>query len=72
MKTFATLLAKETTALFVSPIAYAVMAVFLLLMSYTFTASLFLSKTASLVQEFFQASMLLLLIAPAAAHSSCC
>ena len=38
MRTFATLLAKETTALFVSPIAYAVMAVFLLLMGYTFTA----------------------------------
>jgi gliding motility-associated transport system permease protein len=64
MKTFATLLAKEITALFVSPIAYAVMAVFLLLMGYTFAASLFLSKTATLVQEFFQAAMLLLLIVP--------
>ena len=64
MKTFATLLAKETTALFVSPIAYAIMAVFLLLMGYTFAASLFLSKTATLVQEFFQAAMLLLLIVP--------
>jgi ABC-2 type transport system permease protein len=64
MKTFATLLAKETTALFVSPIAYAVMAVFLLLMGYTFTARLFLSKNATLVDEFFQASMLLLLIVP--------
>ena len=64
MRTFATLLAKETSALFVSPIAYAVMAVFLLLMGYTFAASLFLSKTATLVQQFFQAAMLLLLIVP--------
>ena len=30
------------------------MAVFLLLMGYTFAASLFLSKTATLVQEFFR------------------
>ena len=64
MRTFATLLAKETRALFVSPIAYAVMAVFLLLMGYTFTAMLFLSKIATLVHAFFQASMLLLLIVP--------
>ena len=64
MKTFATLLAKETRALFVSPIAYAVIAVFLLLMGYTFTATLFLSKIATLIHEFFQASMLLLLIVP--------
>ncbi len=64
MRTFATLLAKETRALFVSPIAYAVIAVFLLLMSYTFTATLFLSKIATMIHEFFQASMLLLLIVP--------
>lgn len=64
MSSFATLLGKETRALFVSPIAYAVMAVFLLLMGYTFAATLFLSKNASLVRAFFQASMLLLLIVP--------
>jgi gliding motility-associated transport system permease protein len=64
MRTFATLLVKETRTLFVSPIAYAVIAVFLLLMGYTFTATLFLSKIASLIHEFFQASMLLLLIVP--------
>ena len=58
------MLAKETRALFVSPIAYAVIAVFLLLMGYTFTATLFLSKIATLVHAFFQASMLLLLIVP--------
>ena len=64
MRTFTTLLAKETMALFVSPIAYALVAVFLLLMGYTFTAGLFLTRNASLVREFFQASMLLLLIVP--------
>jgi ABC-2 type transport system permease protein len=64
MSTFGTLLAKETRALFVSPIAYPVLAVFLLLMGYTFTAMLFLNKNATLVHEFFQASMLLLLIVP--------
>ena len=64
MKTFATLLGKETRALFASPIAYAVIAVFLLLMGYTFTATLFLSKIATLIHVFFQASMLLLLIVP--------
>jgi ABC-2 type transport system permease protein len=64
MTTFGALLGKETRALFVSPIAYAVMTVFLLLMGYTFTAALFLNKIATLVHEFFQASMLLLLIVP--------
>ncbi len=64
MKTFATLLAKETKALFISPIAYSVIAVFLLLMGYTFTAMLFLNKTATLFHGFFQASTLLLLIVP--------
>lgn len=64
MRSFITLLAKETRALFLSPIAYAVMAVFLLLMGYTFTAMLFLNKIATLVHAFFQASMLLLLIVP--------
>jgi ABC-2 type transport system permease protein len=64
MTTFAALLAKETRALFASPIAYAVIAVFLLLMGYTFTAMLFFHKIATLVHQFFQASMLLLLIVP--------
>lgn len=64
MKNFATLLAKETKALFTSPIAYALIAVFLLLMGYTFTAYLFISRTASLIQSIFQASMLLLLMVP--------
>ncbi|MEO8009921.1 MAG: ABC transporter permease subunit, partial [Betaproteobacteria bacterium] len=64
MKNFATLLIKEIKTLFTSPIAYALIAVFLLLMGYTFTAYLFISRTASLIQSVFQASILLLLIVP--------
>lgn len=64
MSTLPTLLAKETKALFASPIAYAVIAVFLLLMGYSFTAFLFLNKTSTLVHLFFQAAVLFLLIGP--------
>src|SRR5215468_12328953 len=59
-----TLLGKETRALFSSSIAYVVIAVFLLLMGYAFTAFLFLNKTATLVHIFFQAAVLFLLIVP--------
>ncbi|HTO43547.1 MAG TPA: ABC transporter permease [Burkholderiales bacterium] len=64
MNAFATLLVKETKALFSSPIAYVVIAVYLLLVGYTFTASLFITKMATLVHIFFQASVLLLLMIP--------
>jgi ABC-2 type transport system permease protein len=64
MSPLLTLLAKETKALFSSPIAYAVIAVFLLLMGYSFTAFLFLNKTSSLVHLFFQAAVLFLLMVP--------
>lgn len=64
MSPWLTLLAKETKALFSSPIAYAVIAVFLLLMGYSFTAFLFLNKTSTLVHLFFQAAVLFLLIVP--------
>lgn len=64
MRVFLTLLGRETTALFVSPIAWAVIAVFLLLMGYTFSMNLFVAKTASLTHIFFQASALLVLIVP--------
>lgn len=64
MSGFTTLLMKETKALFTSTIAYVLIAVFLLLMGYTFTAFLFISRTATLVQAVFQASMILLLIVP--------
>ena len=64
MRHFVTLLLKEEQAIFSSPIAYAVVAVYLLLMGYTFTAVLFLSRTGELVRVFFQAAVLFLLIVP--------
>ncbi len=64
MRVFGTLLQKETKALFSSPIAYAIVTVFLLLLGYTFTAVLFLNKNGSLVHIFFQTSVLFLLIVP--------
>lgn len=65
MKRVGTLFAKELRALFSSPIAYALIAVFLLLVGYTFTTVLFLNKQASLAYLFFQMSALFLLIVPA-------
>jgi len=64
MSGFLTLFGKEAKALFTSPIAYAVVATFLLIMGYTFTARLFISRTATPIPDFFQASVLLLLIVP--------
>lgn len=64
MRTFAALLDKEIRALFYSPIAYIVIAVFLVLMGYSFTLTLFLSKYATLVHIFFQSAGLLFLIVP--------
>src|SRR6266498_4042757 len=61
---FATLFLKEEKAIFSSPIAYATVAVYLLLMGYTFTAVLFLNRTGELVRVFFQAAVLFLLIVP--------
>ena len=64
MKNFVPLLIKEEKAVFSSPIAYAIIAVYLLLMGYTFTLMLFLNRTAELVRVFFQAAVLFLLIVP--------
>jgi ABC-2 type transport system permease protein len=61
---FGTLLLKEERAIFSSPMAYATMVVYLLLMGYTFTAILFLNRTGELVRVFFQAAVLLLLMVP--------
>jgi gliding motility-associated transport system permease protein len=61
--TFA-LVIKEIRALFLSPIAYAVVAVFLLLNGYTFAITLIISKQASLVHIFFQSAMQLVLLVP--------
>ncbi len=64
MTIFKALLAKETRALFTSPIAYVVIAIFALLMGYTFTSWLFVSQSASLVRMMHQAAILLLLFVP--------
>ena len=64
MRNFVTLLVKEEKAIFSSPIAFAIVAVYLLLMGYTFTLMLFLNRTAELVRVFFQAAVLFLLIVP--------
>jgi ABC-2 type transport system permease protein len=59
-----TLAAKEIRTLFSSPIAYAVIAVFIVLSGYTFTVTLFISKQATLVHIFFQAAVQLILLVP--------
>jgi gliding motility-associated transport system permease protein len=64
VRNFLTLLLKEEKAVFSSPIAYAIVAVYLLLMGFTFTLMLFLNRTAELVRIFFQAAVLFLLIVP--------
>ena len=64
MRSFVVLLLKEETALFSSPIAYVVMTVFLLIMSYSFTLTLFLSHQPSMVHVFFQMFVLFMLTAP--------
>jgi ABC-2 type transport system permease protein len=64
VRRFLTLVAKEERAIFSSPIAYALVAVFLLLLGYVFTTILFLNKLATLAHIFFQASILLLLMVP--------
>src|SRR5262245_13940625 len=64
MRHFGTLLLKEEKAIFSSPIAYATVVVYLLLMGYTFTAVLFLNRTGELVRVLFQAAVLFLLIVP--------
>jgi len=61
---FLALLGKEVRALFYSPIAYIVIAVFLLLMGYSFTLTLFVNKYATLIHIFFQAAGLLFLMIP--------
>src|SRR6516162_166147 len=64
MRGFAVLLLKEERALFSSPIAYAVMTVFLLIMGYSFTLTLFISHQPSLVHIFFQMFVLFMLTVP--------
>jgi ABC-2 type transport system permease protein len=64
LRNFVTLLVKEEKAIFSSAIAFAIVAVYLLLIGYTFTLMLFLNRTAELVRIFFQGAVLFLLIVP--------
>jgi ABC-2 type transport system permease protein len=64
MRSFAVLLLKEETALFSSGLAYVVMTVFLLIMGYSFTLTLFLSHQPSMVHVFFQMFVLFMLTTP--------
>jgi ABC-2 type transport system permease protein len=64
MKAFVALLKKEEMALFTSPIAYVVMAAFLVIMGYTFTLTLFLTHVPTLVHLFLQIFVLFLLMVP--------
>lgn len=64
MRQFLTLLVKEEKALFTSPIAYVLIAVFLVIMGYSFTLALFVSHTMTLVHMFFQIFTLFLLTVP--------
>src|SRR5260370_24794584 len=64
MRTFTALLLKEEKAIFTSPIAYVVLSVFLVIMGYTFTLTLFVSHVPTLVHLFFQIYVLFLLTVP--------
>jgi len=64
MRTFVALLLKEEKAIFTSPIAYVVLSVFLVIMGYTFTLTLFVSHAPTLVHLFFQIYVLFLLTVP--------
>jgi ABC-2 type transport system permease protein len=64
MSQMATLVGKEVRTLFTSPIAYAVIAVFVVLSGYTFTVTLIVAKQATLVHIFFQSAVQLILLVP--------
>jgi ABC-2 type transport system permease protein len=64
MRTFVALLLKEEKAILTSPIAYVVLSVFLVIMGYTFTLTLFVSHAPTLVHLFFQIYVLFLLTVP--------
>jgi ABC-2 type transport system permease protein len=64
VRVFSALLDKELRTLFQAPIAWIVIGVFLGLMGYSFTLTLFNNRYATLVHIFFQVAGLLLLIVP--------
>src|SRR5918911_3847988 len=65
MRLLAVLLRKELLATFGSPIGYTVAAVFLLVLGYTFSLTLFATKVANLVYIFHQMYVLTILLVPA-------
>ncbi|MCW5746436.1 MAG: ABC transporter permease subunit [Alphaproteobacteria bacterium] len=64
MSALAVLLRKELHATFTSPIAYVLAAVFLLVLGYTFSLTLFATKTANLIYIFHQMYVLSILLVP--------
>jgi ABC-2 type transport system permease protein len=64
VRRFLSLLKKEEMALFTSPIAYVVLAVYLIIMGYTFTLTLFMSHSPTLVHMFFQIYSMFLFTVP--------
>src|SRR5256885_15515503 len=64
MKTLAVLFRKELHATFTSPIAYTMAAVFLLVLGYTFSLTLFATKVANLNYIFHQIYVLSILLVP--------
>ena len=64
MTAFLALLRKEEMALFTSPVAYVMVSVFLVIMGYTFTLTLFVTRTPTLTHLFFQMYVLFLLTVP--------
>jgi ABC-2 type transport system permease protein len=64
MRTLAVLLRKELNATFTSPIAYTVGGVFLIVIGYTFSLTLFFTKVANLTYIFHQMYVLLVLLVP--------
>ena len=64
MPAFVPLVGKELRGLFVQPIAWVLIAVFLFVMGYTFVTNLAMTRSAALVRIVFQAATLLLLFVP--------
>jgi ABC-2 type transport system permease protein len=64
MTSLSVLFRKELHATFTSPIGYTVAAVFLLVLGYTFSLTLFATKVANLNYIFHQIYVLLILLAP--------
>jgi ABC-2 type transport system permease protein len=64
MRDLGLLVQKELHATFTSPIGYAVGAVFLLVLGYTFSLTLFFTKVANLIYIFHQMYVLLILLVP--------